>query len=251
MNSNICFIIVTFNPKVNKFNFLLSVLKNYETIVINNGQTLHDIKGVKYIDMPENSGYVGANTGIRQELRKDFDWTVVLNQDIGITRTFPLQLANALEKLQPCVAGPVLGSLDTKRWTTSLPENNTNIYISGSCIAIHKQVIKKVGYFFESYFMYYEDVDYCIRAKKNGFPIIQIRVSGYNHQDNFHSTSRKYYLARNHLLFVERMAPINVKIHELARLPRTLWEHNNKGEFGATAGIMDYLKRHFGRKDDL
>ncbi len=42
-------------------------------------------------------------------------------------------------------------------------------YLSGSCLLVDKKVFKKVGLFNEKYFLYFEDVDFCLRAKKAGF----------------------------------------------------------------------------------
>ena len=36
---------------------------------------------------------------------------------------------------------------------------------------IHKQYFDKVGFFDENYFMYWEDCDWCVRARKKGYKI--------------------------------------------------------------------------------
>ncbi len=42
-------------------------------------------------------------------------------------------------------------------------------YITGCCLLIKRQVIEKIGLLSEDYFLYYEDVDWCLRAKKAGY----------------------------------------------------------------------------------
>ena len=95
-------------------------------------------------------------------------------------------------------------------------------------MAIHKRVIEKIGYFYEPYFMYYEDADLCVRAKNAGFPLKKLNGAGIEHSDRpvwgKGSRIHEYYLARNHLWFVWRLAPWNVKLYELIRLPKTLLE---------------------------
>ncbi|MDD5237111.1 MAG: glycosyltransferase, partial [Candidatus Omnitrophica bacterium] len=44
-------------------------------------------------------------------------------------------------------------------------------WLSGACLLIKKTTIEKIGLFDEHYFMFYEDVDYCRRAEKNGLKI--------------------------------------------------------------------------------
>jgi GT2 family glycosyltransferase len=41
-------------------------------------------------------------------------------------------------------------------------------WVSGSCLWMDKELFVKIGGFDESYFMYYEDIDLCLRAGKTG-----------------------------------------------------------------------------------
>ncbi len=45
-------------------------------------------------------------------------------------------------------------------------------WTSFACVLIKRNVFKKIGYLDEGYFMYYEDVDFCRRAKKAGFALL-------------------------------------------------------------------------------
>lgn len=45
-------------------------------------------------------------------------------------------------------------------------------WVSGNFMVIRKEIIEKLGGFDESYFMYFEDVDLCFRAKKAGFKVM-------------------------------------------------------------------------------
>lgn len=42
-------------------------------------------------------------------------------------------------------------------------------YVSGCAMVIDSNVFRKIGLFDEKFFLYYEDVDFCLRAKKAGF----------------------------------------------------------------------------------
>lgn len=61
----------------------------------------------------------------------------------------------------------------------SFHQNNKKFYngikevdwVSGTAMLINRQVVDKIGLLDESFFMYFEDVDYCLRAKKMGFKI--------------------------------------------------------------------------------
>ena len=199
-----------------------------------------------------NLGYGGgANIGIEQALSLGADWVIIMNQDLKITRKGLKKFADELKRTNPALVGPFAGSLDEKRWTTMLSSKPVD-YISGGCMAIHRDVIDKIGNFYEPYFMYYEDADYCIRAKKSGFPLIQSMTSDICHEDNPYQGKGSFlhecYLARNHLLFVERQALLSVKLYEWSRLPKSYSEFLESDNKGGLSGIKDYLLRRFGEK---
>ncbi len=252
MKPTIVFIIIAYHPKPEEFARLLRILPSEETVVVDNGQTLvsDDVGRATLLPQSRNLGYgAAANIGIRHAIAHGAEWFVVLNQDVTINRAAVEEFTKQLPKLDPCVAGPFGGGIDPKRWTTILPSERTD-YLSGSCIAIHSKVIKKVGYFYEPYFLYYEEADYCVRAKRMGFPLKKLTIEGVTHEESVSlgrgSAAHQYYLARNHFLFVERQAPGDVKLHEALRFPKTFMEHMRRHERGAAIGIRDYFLRRFG-----
>lgn len=253
MNKKIAFIVVTYHPDKASFRELLLHLSPNRVIVIDNGGTADSgITNVETIHAPKNLGYgAGANLGIAKALDEGAEWVVVANQDISVSQKSIQKFIDALETTPAGIAGPVLGSLDLRRWTTILGgKKQKQIYVSGSFMAIHKNVFRDCGQFYEPYFMYYEEVDLCIRAQSAGFPLTQIKVSGITHEESVSlgsgSAAHEYYLSRNHLLFLERCAPWSVRIYEYLRFPKTFIEYQKKGNAGAVQGMRDYLLRGFG-----
>ncbi len=237
MKQDIWFVIVTYKPDTAVLGRLGKSLAGTSIITIDNSK--------------KNLGFGGgANGGIRKALDSGAQWVVILNQDIDLTKKDVEKFYRKLQSLPPCIAGPFVGRLDELRWTTILPSEKVD-YISGSCIAIHRQVFETIGFFYEPYFMYYEDVDFCVPVKNAGFPLIHMSIAGISHNETTSlgrgSFLHQYYLARNHLLFMERNAPVSVKMHEIVRLPKTIWEHVKKKEWGALTGIRDYFLRRFGQ----
>lgn len=251
--NGVWFIIVAYKADKNALKRLLSAVKDFPVVVVSNDNTAYRrvIPGdYKEINNSENMGYGGgANVGMRHALSRNAEWVVVLNQDLALSSKSAKALVTKLTSLPSGIAGPFTGGLDRRRWTAMMPSRRT-AYISGSCIAIHRNVIETVGYFYEPYFLYYEEVDYCVRARYLGFPIKQLRLRDIAHKETKTlgkgSFLHVYYLARNHLLFVARQAPIVVKIYELLRLPKTVYEHVIRKEYGALVGLHDYVFRHFG-----
>ncbi len=237
MKKDIAFIIVTYKPDKKILDALRSALKGYWLIEVANSK--------------KNLGYAGgANVGIRKALAGGAAWMVVMNQDLKLTNDAVAKFSLSITKAPHGIAGPFIGGLDSRRWTTVFPSEKKD-YITGSMIAIHRDVFEKVSMFYEPYFLYYEEVDLCVRAKKAGFPLTQVSNSDIFHEESVSlgrgSFAHQYYLARNHLLFVERCAPAYVWLYEYLRLPKTVAEHIIRGERGALLGVRDYLLRRFGQ----
>ncbi|MCX7955643.1 MAG: oligosaccharide flippase family protein, partial [Patescibacteria group bacterium] len=106
-------------------------------------------------------------------------------------------------------------------------------FVSGSLMIIKKSVIEKIGYFDESYFMYYEEVDYCYRAKKQGFKIGIDSNLIYDHFEISKNTNPKkeWYLFKNRFKFFLKYASAKQKARELIRLPKTIFEEIKKRIF--------------------
>lgn len=81
--------------------------------------------------------------------------------------------------------------------------------VSGCFMLIDKKIFKKIKNFDENFFMYLEDVDFCMRAKKAGFKIYYCNEAEIFHYgggssknvDRIHHkawiSSRKYYVKKN------------------------------------------------------
>ncbi|MBI3335541.1 MAG: glycosyltransferase family 2 protein [Candidatus Portnoybacteria bacterium] len=50
-------------------------------------------------------------------------------------------------------------------------------YVSGTCMLISKELIEKLGLMREDYFLYYEDTDWCMRARKKGIKSVIVPQS--------------------------------------------------------------------------
>ncbi len=275
-------VIVTFNSIKTITECLDSVIKqpNNRILVVDNGSTdgtkelvKNNYPVIEMINSQKNSGFAGGNNaGINKVLRYKCDYVLILNPD---TKLFPNTINNlvsfAKTKSNQGIFGPKIvqpdgkiwsagGSLDNKRYSAKLikfgksyrsqPEKSCICeFISGTCMLIKAELIKKGLRFYEPYFLYYEDVEFCLKAQKLGFPSYFVDEAEVIHYETSAGNNLKnYYLARNHLLFVERNAPIGVKLHELIRLPKTVFEHYINGDKYALDGVRDYLLRRFGKK---
>ncbi len=259
MKQAIWFVIVTFYPKDAQLVSLTNTLKDWPVVIVDNTPLSRSSKAkfkwpenITLVQNWANLGYgAGANKGISYALKQGAQWVVILNQDLKVEGLGMGDFVKNLTKNSPAIVGPFAGNLDHRRWTTILPAVSDKIdYISGSFLGLHRKVIETVDNFYPPYFMYYEDVDICKRAQRSGFPLKKVDIKNISHQESASlgrgSMSHQYYLARNHLLFIERQAPLRVKLHEILRLPKTVYEHYQRQETGALLGVRDYCLRRFG-----
>ncbi|MDP2632917.1 MAG: glycosyltransferase family 2 protein [Candidatus Curtissbacteria bacterium] len=88
---------------------------------------------------------------------------------------------------------------------------------TGACMFVSRKVFENIGLFDEKYFLYMEDMDFCVRAKGAGFKILFEPKAILWHK-NAASTGgsgsdlQDYYITRNRLLFAARYAKIRTKI---------------------------------------
>ncbi|QSR86414.1 glycosyltransferase family 2 protein [Candidatus Methylacidiphilum infernorum] len=144
----------------------------------------------------DNKGYgAGLNTGIAY-FKKDLPhFFFFLNADIEIPpHCFNNLLEEFIKNDHPSfpigIMGPRILAPTPRGWAEEnlrkrslwgIPQGKPKkgyLYsvhsTHGACLLVKREVIEKVGYFDEDYFMYWEEVDYCTRARKKGFKIVVV-----------------------------------------------------------------------------
>lgn len=180
-----------------------------ETIVVDNNKI--------------NRGFAaGANLGIKKAMSKQADKILLVNPDVVITKKQITKLAS----YSGDIVSPVLtftrngekirdhgGEVNYLLGRTSHFENKVGEidFVSGACMMIDSRVFKKIGFFDENYFMYFEDVDFCLLARKNGFKIevadLEVEHLIQEHKIIKNKEKSKYILVSNKE-FIRKWIPI-------------------------------------------
>ena len=207
-----------------------------------------------FIDNSHNhQGYAaGVNQGIKNALKDNCELFVVANSDISLIALTSLTTLSffdsashfdiwglAMKQENKIYYG---GEIDKWRMSGGLidkkPKNRfvPVDFVSGSLMFIKKNVIDQIGPpaggFDESYFMYYEEVDYCYRAKKVGFNVgIDSKLSYEHLEVSQDSPSKELYLFKNRLKFLFKYGTFKQKIYEFMRIPKTIFEEIKKRPF--------------------
>ncbi|MDO8658654.1 MAG: glycosyltransferase family 2 protein [Candidatus Levybacteria bacterium] len=261
--------------------FIKSLEKSTNVILILQGEftdkdsALFENLKIKIIKNEKNLGYAGGhNLGIKYAINNGADYILIANHDLKLQNDFLKNMLKPFSDVKMGIVGPRIydengriwalgGNVNKFRFSADLicyGEKDKNInekylvpdFISGTILLVSKDVFIRLGLLKEDYFIYYEDVDFSLRAKKAGFKIVINPSAKAVHFASSavgkNSPLQVYYMARNHLLFLERFAPLSIKIRELIRIPKTIYEAKSK-KF-ELMGIRDYFFRRFGKNEN-
>ena len=212
-------------------------------------------KNFVFLETGKNLGFTGGNNfGIKRALKDKADYVFLINNDATLTPDILVQLINIAKKrkkagiLAPKIyfapgyeyhhdrykksergkvfwyAGGEINwhnVITQHRGVDEVDKGQYNQieetdYVSGCGMFIKRQVLEKIGLLDERYFLYYEDSDFSVRAKKAGWQLLFVPQAKMWH---FNAGSSEvggplhdYYITRNRLLFGMRYAPLRAKI---------------------------------------
>lgn len=89
-------------------------------------------------------------------------------------------------------------------------------YVTGCSLMIRRKVVEETGVLDDRYYLYLEDLDYCLRVKRAGYILMYNPMSVLWHVNAGSSGGagnplHEYYLTRNRLLVGMRYAPMHTK----------------------------------------
>jgi GT2 family glycosyltransferase len=263
---------------------------DHRLLLIDNGSTDGSVDAIRaafpdveVIALPENRGYAaGVNLGVRRALAAGADWTLLLNND---TVAAPDLLARLLAAVEEPAAGPATGSAvgllaptvtyfdapDTvwpsagRRRRLTLAASDTTAsppslepyavdWATGCCLLVRRAVWETVGPLDERFRVYYEDHDFCLRARAAGWRILHVPRAAIRHRvarsTGTGSPEQMYLLARSSvpyfLIHTHGLHRLFIVAYRAGSLVRTLVATTLVGRPDAGAaylrGIRDGLR---------
>jgi len=209
---------------------------NYKILVVDNASTDDSVlqikkyfKNVGVIQNRNNLGFAaGNNIGIQYALNHGADDILLLNNDTMVSKDFLDKMVDLAEADSSIgiVVPKILYYKSDKLWEggkkkiyyirggTEVITNGDarrpteTICGTGCAMFIKREVLEKIGLLPEDYFMYFEDIDFSLRAKKAGFKIFYQPESVIWHRFN-RGTSlvNQYYWQRSRVIFALECAP--------------------------------------------
>ena len=182
-----------------------------------------------------NLGYAGGNNvGVRYALAAGGDSICILNNDVVVEPAFLGPLLAALQAqpdvgiVTPLVAeqsdsGYIWALGSAVNWRTA---EISRLHIgeavvawrqrepfeveiaSGAAMLVKREVFERAGLMAEDFFLYYEEVDWCLKVRRAGYRILAVPASVVWHKVSatLGATSPiiDYYMLRNHLRLIGR-----------------------------------------------
>lgn len=230
--------------------FIVDLSKN-KKLIQKNGLPLTVIED-------ENKGYAyGINRGLTAAIQKGFHHFCVINDDTVFQTDFVKNTSQSLINHPHSIVGgkiyyaegyeyhkkrytkkergnviwyaggavdwnhaltPHIGvdEVDTGRYDSVRPVG----FVTGCLMCFDRSVVETVGLWDESYFLYFEDADYCVWAKKKRIPLLydpSLVIWHKNAQSTEGSGSaiHRQYQKNNRMKFALKYAPLRTKLHIL------------------------------------
>ncbi len=265
---------------------------NHRIIVLDNASSdgsvaaIRDVyPDVRVIELSENLGYAGNNNvGIQAAIESGARWIWVLNEDTVVAPDCISRLVAAAEADPHIgIVGPLVyhhnepdviqsagGRLGGSWEALHVAQNETDRgqlagprdvdWISGCAILVRREVVEQCGMLDARFFYYWEEVEWCLRARRAGWHIVHVAAAKLWHKgvqrDYRPKPSVAYYNTRNRLLMLAKhRAPARVWAGTLVQTTRTLvsysvrpkWRHKRDHRDAIARGMLDFMYRRWGR----
>ena len=180
--NEITIVIITYKSRKIIYDFIKKIPLNIKTIIIDNSQDYELKKDIeeKYknisVYLKENNGVSSALNYAVEKIKTKYFLQISPDlefnfEDLKIFLDFAKTKKNNFAALGPRF-------LDVKQKSHKQINENLELgkidSIHGSCMFIDKDIFLKIGKFDENFFLYFEETEYCYRAKKKGYLSYQI-----------------------------------------------------------------------------
>ncbi|RMF34803.1 MAG: glycosyltransferase family 2 protein [Chloroflexi bacterium] len=267
----------------------------FDVVVVDNGskdgspQAIRErFPEVTLIETGENLGFTGGNNvGIRHALERGSDYLLLLNHDTEVAPDFLTRLVEVAEaEPEVGMAGPLIyyharpdrlwsagGIVDRRRGEARMLGIGQRAdgafrqvrpvdFVSGCALLVKAPVVARIGLLDDRFFAYYEEVEWCWRARQAGYQIVVVPQARVWHkispEARAASPTVHYYMTRNRLLFL-RLAGLGWRawFHTLVLEDlRTLvswtvkprWRHKGPQRRAMLQALWDFGRGRLGRR---
>ncbi len=248
---------------------------NLRTLVVDNGSTDDSLARIAAacpealrLARGDNGGFArGMNLGIREALARGAAFVFILNNDTFLAEDAVARLVAAMRMTAVFAAlAPIIyyadapqrvwsvggqinpwlletrenlrGAIDEGQWTAVMERD----FVPGCGLLLTRASLEKTRGFDERFFMYYEDLDFCLRIRETGQKIGVLPTAKMWHKVSLSSggsdsPNERYWMARSSVLYFRKHArwwqwPL-IGFWRLGSALRTTWRLGRAGQRGA------------------
>lgn len=259
-----------------------------EIIIVDDGNAVANVEklrrwfdGVSKVTVwhqPTNTGIAAAlNIGVKIAHEKGYEWMLTLDDDSIPDKGMVERLCEYFTRIGGPKPVGIIGmnmtvnnclTASNKRAVSPAWLDKRGIITSGSLFSF--RTYTTVGPFREEFFIDSVDYDFCMRARANGFRVIQVQEFGFTHflgqSERFklgfftidtvsHSPSRLYYDFRNSTILAKEyflsdpLFAFATVLSQFKNIVRIVFLQKNKGRklFAMMRGYIDAMKGKMGK----
>ncbi len=206
---------------------------------------------VEVIGCAQNLGFAGgANAGIHRALKAGAELVCLLSPDVLVDpQTLPCLVRAMAQDAQLGICGPVLRMGEqyisgchmwprlgyyarlrpapaetAARLAPLLPTD----YVDGGCMLVRSRLFGEIGLLREDFFLYYEDAEFCLRARRAGWRLAVVGgARAHTRPPYVDRNNRIYYLVRNSLWFarLEKRFLLRTLVRHMVQAAWYAWRH--------------------------
>lgn len=237
-------IVLNWNNAPETLGCLESVLRldylNCRVLVVDNGSNDDSVPRIRS-QFPEvellpnetNLGYAeGNNVGIRHATKTGAKYLLLLNNDVRVASDCLTELVSAAERFpEAAFLGPKVYHLDRPEQIQSAGAQLDSLwrsrqrgldevdqgqfdrleevdYVIGGAMLVRVDPLEQIGLLDRDFFIYREDVDWCLRARQLGYSILYVPTARVWHRSHHTREAQlpfiTYYMTRNSLMLIAK-----------------------------------------------
>ncbi len=235
---------------------LLASRRPFDDVIVVNNDSTESARAalaavwprIRYLHTGTNLGFSGGmNVGIRDALTRGADRVLLANSDVIVPPDCAERLEQCLDATpRSGIAGPLVlarsdpgqvaslgisyapftgrmrhGGVGARTASLGRPGGRVVDAVSGCLMLVKREVFEAVGLLDEDYFFSFEDLDFCLRARRAGFATVLAGSAAVYHQGGrsigANTPRRLYFASRNHLLLARRNDPSAGRLASLLR----------------------------------
>ncbi len=228
-----------------------------EIFLVDNGSKIEPLNKlallfpkINYIYSEINLGFAaGTNLGLKKALYAGFNYFLIINNDTKADVLMLSELVKSLDDREIGLVAPLIHYYDTPEqiWSSGgsmnklllMPLDSHNrkkaiinptirTFLSGCCYLVKRELLEQVGLFDERFFLYFEDLDFCVRINETEWKMIVVPMAKLFHKvsqssgGQFSENERFHYARSSGLYFRKHMNKNNALPIILFRLGNAL-----------------------------